>query len=63
MIRYKKLSKNRALTIPKDAAAHIGVSGGEALELIIHADSILVKKRPPVSVSAPTQSPQKLTKV
>ena len=48
MIKFKRLSKNRTITIPKDLAAEFGVIGGEAVS-IEHAGGIIyIKKRVPV---------------
>ena len=47
MQRFKKLTKNRAITIPKDLAAEFGVTGGEAVEISCTGGIITIKKRVP----------------
>jgi transcriptional pleiotropic regulator of transition state genes len=47
MLKFKKLTKNRAVTIPKDIAAEWGVTGGEAIS-VEHVNGIIyIKKRSP----------------
>ena len=47
MQRFKKLTKNRGVTIPKDLAAEFGVTGGEAVSIEHYNGIIYIKKRVP----------------
>lgn len=40
--KYKKLSKARSLTIPRDIAAHLGMEAGTAVDLTASADGMLI---------------------
>lgn len=47
MKRFKKVTKNRAITIPKDLAAEFGITGGEAVELEYKDGIIAIRKSIP----------------
>ena len=50
MIKYKKLTKSRTVTIPKDLSAVTGIHAGMAVDLIEHSEGILIKKHIPACV-------------
>lgn len=50
MIKYKKLSKARGVTIPKDLAANLGLFAGSAIDLVETAEGILLRKHVPTCV-------------
>lgn len=47
LIKYKKLSKARGLTVPKDLAANAGFFSGAAVDLVETEDGILLRKHVP----------------
>ncbi|MCL2697922.1 MAG: AbrB/MazE/SpoVT family DNA-binding domain-containing protein [Oscillospiraceae bacterium] len=47
MTRFKKITKNRAITIPKDLAAEFGITGGEGIEISCTDGTITIRKRAP----------------
>lgn len=47
MLRYKRLSKSRTVTIPKDLAAESGFFPGMSVDLIASAEEIIIKKHVP----------------
>lgn len=50
MIKYKKLSKARGVTVPKDLAANLGLFAGSAIDLVETAEGILLRKHVPTCV-------------
>lgn len=50
MQKYKRLSKSRALTIPKDLSAQTGIFAGTAVDLLDTGDGILIKKHIPTCI-------------
>ncbi|MCM1525516.1 MAG: AbrB/MazE/SpoVT family DNA-binding domain-containing protein, partial [Ruminococcus sp.] len=50
MVKSKKLTKNRSLTIPKDIAAAAGIIGGTAVDLTSSAGGIIITKHVPACV-------------
>lgn len=50
MIKYKKLSKARGVTVPKDLAANLGMFAGTAVDLVETAEGILLRKHVPTCV-------------
>ncbi len=50
LIKYKKLSKTRSVTVPKDLAANVGMFAGGAVDLVETADGILLRKHVPTCV-------------
>lgn len=50
LIKYKKLSKARGVTVPKDLAANIGLFAGSAVDLVETAEGILLRKHVPTCV-------------
>lgn len=50
MIKYKKLSKARGVTIPKDLAANLGLFAGSAVDLVETTEGILLRKHVPTCV-------------
>lgn len=47
--KFKRLTKSRSVTIPKDMAAHLGIAAGAAVDLTATDDGKLV-----LSLHAPT---------
>lgn len=47
MTKYKKLTKSRAITIPKDLSAKTGIFGGTAVDMTISDGGILITKHIP----------------
>ena len=47
LVKYKRLSKTRGLTIPKDLAANLGMFAGVAVDLVETAMGILIRKHIP----------------
>lgn len=45
MIKYKKLSKARSVSIPKDMAAHLNLSAGDSVELDAAPNGDLIIRR------------------
>lgn len=43
--KFKKLSKSRGITIPKDMAAHLDLDAGTAVDLTAAGDGSLVIRR------------------
>lgn len=50
MIKYKKLSKARGVTIPKDLSANLGLFSGVAIDLVETEEGILLRKHVPTCV-------------
>lgn len=50
LIKYKKISGARGVTIPKDLAANIGIRAGTAVDMVETADGILLRKHVPTCV-------------
>lgn len=50
LIKHKKLSKARGVTVPKDLAANIGLFAGSAIDLVETAEGILLRKHVPTCV-------------
>lgn len=50
MIKHKKLSKTRGVTVPKDLAANLGLFAGSAIDLVETAEGILLRKHVPTCV-------------
>ena len=48
MVRNKKISRNRSVTIHKDIAAQSGITAGAAVDLIDADDCIIIKRHIPV---------------
>lgn len=44
MVKYKRLTKGRSVTIPKDIAAAAGIVGGTAVDLINADDMIMIEE-------------------
>lgn len=43
--KFKTLSKSRSITIPKDMAAHLGLSAGDAVDLTAANNGDLIIRR------------------
>ena len=50
MVKYKKLSKTRTITIPKDISAEAGIYAGTAVEMVKTNEGILIRKHIPACV-------------
>ena len=50
LIKYKKLSKARGVTVPKDLAANLGMFAGAAVDLVETSEGILLRKHVPTCV-------------
>ncbi len=50
LIKHKKLSKARSVTVPKDLAANAGMFAGGAVDLVETADGILLRNHVPTCV-------------
>ena len=50
LIKHKKLSASRSVTIPKDLAANTGLFSGAAVDLVETDDGILLRKHNPTCV-------------
>lgn len=50
LIKHKKLSKARGVTVPKDLAANIGLFAGSAVDLVETTEGILLRKHIPTCV-------------
>ena len=50
LIKYKKLSKVRGVTVPKDLAENLGMFAGAAVDLVETSDGILLRKHVPTCV-------------
>lgn len=50
LIKYKRLSKARGVTIPKDLAANLGMFAGAAVDLVETDEGILLRKHVPSCV-------------
>lgn len=50
MVKYKRLTKGRSVTIPKDIAAAAGITGGTAVDLINADDMIMIRRHIPACV-------------
>lgn len=48
MVKSKKLTKGRSVTIPKDIAAEVGIFGGAAVDLVSVDDMIMIRRHIPV---------------
>lgn len=47
MVKSKRLTKGRSVTIPKDLAAESGILGGAAVDLISAEDMIMIRRHVP----------------
>ncbi|MGN1137108.1 MAG: AbrB/MazE/SpoVT family DNA-binding domain-containing protein [Oscillospiraceae bacterium] len=47
LVKYKKVSKARSITVPKDLAEDYGIFAGAAVDLVLQTDGILVRKHLP----------------
>ncbi len=50
LIKYKKLSMARSVTVPKDIAANAGMFAGSAVDLVETAEGILLRNHVPTCV-------------
>lgn len=50
MVKSKRLTKGRSITIPKDLAAESGILGGTAVDLISAEDMIMIRRHVPACV-------------
>lgn len=50
LVKYKRLSKARGVTIPKDLAANLGMFAGAAVDLVETDEGILLRKHVPSCV-------------
>ena len=50
LVKYKRLSKTRGVTIPKDLAANLGMFAGAAVDLVETDEGILLRKHVPTCV-------------
>ena len=50
LVKYKRLSKARGVTIPKDLAANLGMFAGTAVDLVETSMGILLRKHIPSCV-------------
>lgn len=50
LIKHKKLSKARSVTVPKDMAANLGMFAGTAVDLVEQENGILLRKHIPTCV-------------
>lgn len=50
LIKHKKLSKTRGVTVPKDLAANLGLFAGSAIDLVEMKEGILLRKHVPTCV-------------
>lgn len=50
LVKYKRLSKARGVTIPKDLAANLGMFAGAAVDLVETDEGILLRKHVPTCV-------------
>lgn len=50
LVKHKKLSKTRGVTIPKDLAANLGMFAGAAVDLVETDEGILLRKHVPSCV-------------
>lgn len=48
MVKSKKISRNRSVTIPKDIAAAVGITAGTAVDLIDSDDMIMIRRHIPI---------------
>lgn len=58
MIKYKRLTKGRSITIPKDIAAAAGITGGMAVDLINSDDNIVIRPHIPACVFCGNEVPK-----
>lgn len=47
LVKYKKLSKARGITVPKDLAANAGFFAGAAVDLVETEEGVLLRKHVP----------------
>lgn len=47
LVKYKKVSKARGITVPKDIAEVYGIFAGAAVDLVERNDGILLRKHLP----------------
>lgn len=50
LVKYKKVSKARGITVPKDLAEDYGIFAGAVVDLVLQTDGILVRKHIPTCV-------------
>lgn len=50
LVKYKKVSKARGITVPKDIAEVYGIFAGAAVDLVELNDGILLRKHLPTCV-------------
>lgn len=50
LVKYKKVSKARGITVPKDIAEVYGIFAGAAVDLVERNDGILLRKHLPTCV-------------
>lgn len=50
MVKYKRLTKGRSVTVPKDIAAAAGITGGTAVDLINVDDMIMIRRHIPACI-------------
>lgn len=50
LVKHKKLTKSRSVTVPKDLAANVGLIGGTAVDLVECDEGILLRKHIPSCV-------------
>lgn len=50
MKKFKRLTKNRSVIIPKDIAAEAGITGGTAIDLISTDGTITIRRHVPVCI-------------
>ena len=50
LVKYKKLTKARGITVPKDLAANVGLIAGTAVDRVECDEGILLRKHVPSCV-------------
>ena len=50
LVKYKKVSKARGITVPKDIAEVYGIFAGTAVDLVEHNEGIVLRKHLPTCV-------------
>ncbi len=49
MLKSKRLTSKRGITLPKDLCEYVGLSGGEAVDITAQSDgSVIIRKHTPV---------------
>lgn len=58
MVKSKRLTKGRSVTIPKEIAAETGIKGGETVDLVSMDEMVIIRKHFPKCIFCGNEAPE-----